>query len=100
MLSRIERGLVSPSVETLDRIANGLGVPVSRFFSDQTSHATRLAKLKKADIASEAERLADGTGWMPAVFKSGRDTEPQEGAEDVGAPEDAADEVEAHALAA
>jgi transcriptional regulator with XRE-family HTH domain len=37
MLSRIERGLVSPSVETLDRIASGLGVPVSRFFSDQTS---------------------------------------------------------------
>lgn len=37
MLSRIERGLVSPSVETLDRIAGGLGVPVSRFFSDQTS---------------------------------------------------------------
>lgn len=36
MLSRIERGLVSPSVETLDRIAKGLGVPVSRFFSDQT----------------------------------------------------------------
>lgn len=33
------------------------------------SHVTRLAKLKKADIASKAERLADGTGWMPAVFK-------------------------------
>ncbi|MGV7186988.1 ParB N-terminal domain-containing protein [Xanthomonas axonopodis] len=32
-------------------------------------HATRLAKLKKADVASEAERLADGTGWMPAYFK-------------------------------
>jgi len=29
----------------------------------------RLAKLKKADIASEAERLAKGTGWMPAIFK-------------------------------
>ncbi|TYZ55425.1 chromosome partitioning protein ParB [Ralstonia solanacearum] len=28
-------------------------------------HVTRLAKLKKADIASEAERLAEGTGWMP-----------------------------------
>ena len=28
----------------------------------------RLAKLKKADIAGEAERLADGTGWMPAIF--------------------------------
>ncbi|CAQ44874.1 ParB/RepB/Spo0J family partition protein [Stenotrophomonas maltophilia] len=30
----------------------------------------RLGKLKKADIASEAERLADGTGWMPAIFKA------------------------------
>ena len=36
------------------------------------SHVTRLAKLKKADIASEAERLADGTGWMPAFFRAER----------------------------
>jgi transcriptional regulator with XRE-family HTH domain len=35
MLSRIENGLVSPSVETLDRIAQALHVPVSRFFGDQ-----------------------------------------------------------------
>lgn len=28
-----------------------------------------LAKLKKADIASEAERLADGTGWVSSIFK-------------------------------
>jgi transcriptional regulator with XRE-family HTH domain len=34
LLSRIERGLVSPSVETLDRIANGLDVSISRFFVD------------------------------------------------------------------
>jgi ParB family chromosome partitioning protein len=34
------------------------------------NEVSRLAKLKKADIASEAERLADGTGWMPAVFKA------------------------------
>jgi ParB family chromosome partitioning protein len=33
-------------------------------------HVNRLAKLKKADIASEAERLADGTGWMPAIFQA------------------------------
>ncbi|MCV0029250.1 ParB N-terminal domain-containing protein [Pseudomonas aeruginosa] len=33
-------------------------------------HINRLAKLKKADIASEAERLVDGTGWMPAIFKA------------------------------
>ncbi|VVE41974.1 chromosome partitioning protein ParB [Pandoraea iniqua] len=36
------------------------------------SHVTRLAKLKKGDIASEAERLAEGTGWMPAIFLSAR----------------------------
>ncbi|MGN8084120.1 helix-turn-helix domain-containing protein [Variovorax sp. 22077] len=35
MLSRVERGLVSPSVETLERLAQGLHVPVSRFFVDQ-----------------------------------------------------------------
>ncbi len=39
MLSRIERGLVSPSVETLERLAQGLHVPISRIFSDQTRRA-------------------------------------------------------------
>lgn len=33
-------------------------------------HINRLAKLKKADIASEAERLVNGTGWMPVIFKA------------------------------
>lgn len=28
----------------------------------------RLSKLKKSEIAQEAERLANGGGWMPAVF--------------------------------
>jgi len=28
----------------------------------------RLGKLKKAQISSEAERLAAGTGWLPAMF--------------------------------
>ncbi|MFT3760376.1 ParB N-terminal domain-containing protein [Thauera sp.] len=51
------------------------------------SHVTRLAKLKKVDIASEAERLADGTGWMPAIFATeGTQAEPQEQDD---APEDA-----------
>ena len=65
-------------------------------------HVTRLAKLKKADIASEAERLADGTGWMPAIFKTeGPEAAPQE-TQAQDAPEDAeamADEP-AEALAA
>ena len=29
----------------------------------------RLAKLKKAELASEAERLVAGTGWLPVVFR-------------------------------
>ncbi|EPW8294820.1 chromosome partitioning protein ParB, partial [Yersinia enterocolitica] len=40
---------------------------VGEYAPEQVS---RLAKLKKADIASEAERLANGTGWMPAIFKA------------------------------
>lgn len=35
MLSRIERGQVSASVQTLERIARGLGAPLARLFSDQ-----------------------------------------------------------------
>jgi ParB family chromosome partitioning protein len=69
------------------------------------AHVTRLSKLKKGDLASEAERLAAGTGWIPAVFE----TAPASGAEPVEAteavesdtPEDAEDEAdEAHALTA
>ncbi|MCX5565803.1 ParB/RepB/Spo0J family partition protein [Alcaligenes phenolicus] len=32
-------------------------------------HVSRLEKLKKAELASEAERLVQGSGWMPAVFR-------------------------------
>lgn len=68
-----------------------------------SSHVARLAKLKKGDIASEAERLAEGTGWMPAVFQAEHPTEPQavpDAASDTDTPEDAADDAEAHARAA
>lgn len=34
----------------------------------------RLAKLKKADIASEAERLVVGTGWLPVMFREEAET--------------------------
>ncbi|MGA0571836.1 helix-turn-helix domain-containing protein [Variovorax sp. VNK109] len=39
MLSRIESGLVSPSIEVLDHIAAALHVPLSRFFGDQNERA-------------------------------------------------------------
>ncbi|HDP4805325.1 ParB/RepB/Spo0J family partition protein [Pseudomonas aeruginosa] len=67
------------------------------------SHVTRLAKLKKGDIASEAERLADGSGWMPAVFRAAG---PQDAAADEAAeaPEEATamtdEQPQAEALAA
>lgn len=67
------------------------------------AHVTRLSKLKKGDIASEAERLADGTGWMPTVFQIDHHTEPEgapEAKDDADAPDDAAEVEEAHALAA
>lgn len=64
-------------------------------------HVSRLAKLKKADIASEAERLAVGTSWMPAMFKSEGSTDATDDTPEE-APQDAAAEVEevAEALAA
>ncbi|HEL3178677.1 TPA: ParB/RepB/Spo0J family partition protein [Stenotrophomonas maltophilia] len=56
---------------------------------------SRLAKLKKADIASEAERLANGTGWMPAIFKA---EGPQEATQaEPQAQEDAPEDAEAMA---
>ncbi|MNY58442.1 hypothetical protein D3C86_1947770 [compost metagenome] len=39
---------------------------VQSFAPDQVN---RLGKLKKAEIASEAERLAAGTGWLPVMFR-------------------------------
>ncbi|CAM5507878.1 ParB/RepB/Spo0J family partition protein [Eoetvoesiella caeni] len=46
-------------------------------------HVSRLAKLRKADIASEAERLVQGTGWMPTIFRG-------EAPQDAAADEDGA----------
>ena len=58
----------------------------------------RLGKLKKADIASEAERLADGTGWMPAIFKAeGPQQAVRESAQEAGPEQDAPEDAEAMA---
>ena len=62
---------------------------VGEYAPEQVS---RLAKLKKADIASEAERLADGTGWMPAIFKVAG---PQDAAQEEGPEQDAPADAEA-----
>ncbi|MBS0344278.1 MAG: chromosome partitioning protein ParB, partial [Proteobacteria bacterium] len=64
---------------------------VGEYAPEQVS---RLAKLKKADIASEAERLTNGTGWMPAIFKA---ETPQATQEEMQAQHDAPEEAEAMA---
>ncbi|SFN99743.1 ParB family protein [Variovorax sp. PDC80] len=51
----------------------------------------RLAKLKKAQIAAEAERLAAGSGWLPAMFRA------PEAATQEAAPQGDAQEMEAGA---
>lgn len=58
------------------------------------SHVTRLSKLKKVEIASEAERLAQGTGWMPAIFKAEGS---QDGAQEEGPGRDTPEDAEAEA---
>ncbi|MGP3618675.1 ParB/RepB/Spo0J family partition protein [Pseudomonas aeruginosa] len=63
----------------------------------------QLAKLKKTDIASEAERLVEGTGWMPAVFTTGQGTAEAQTVREVAEesePTEADDEVHSHTLAA
>ncbi|WP_398498827.1 hypothetical protein [Variovorax sp.] len=65
----------------------------------------RLAKLKKAEMASEAARLAAGSGWMPGMFKEEARAENEAQREDAKAQADAeasnvAEEEEGEALAA
>ena len=62
---------------------------VGEYAPDQVA---RLAKLKKADIAGEAERLADCTSWMPAIFKVDA---PQEAAPEEDTEPDTTEDVEA-----
>lgn len=61
-------------------------------------HVSRLGKLKKSEMASEAERLAVGTGWLPAMFRGqGAAAETQavpEGKTDAGAEPSGGVEVE------
>ena len=37
----------------------------------------RVTKLKKTEMASEAERLAAGTGWLPVMFRGKAEPGPE-----------------------
>ncbi|RCW65107.1 helix-turn-helix domain-containing protein [Pseudorhodoferax soli] len=61
MLSRIERGQVSPSVDTLGCIARGLGVPIARFFAEQADRPE--FSLVRKGRGARIESLASVQGY-------------------------------------
>ncbi len=73
---------------------------VQAFAPDQVA---RLAKLKKVQIASEAERLVAGTGWLPAMLRAPEPVEATDAAssseERAEAQADAEEQEDAHAAA-
>jgi transcriptional regulator with XRE-family HTH domain len=54
-LSRIERGVVTAGIPTLDKIASEIGVPLGRFFDGASMNTTTLAD----NIISQLEPLKD-----------------------------------------
>lgn len=58
------------------------------------NEVNRLAKLKKAQIASEAERLAVGSGWLPVMFRTPEPVSEGEAVQDGQADADAAGSAE------
>jgi len=62
-----------------------------------------IAKLKKTQIAAEAERLAAGNGWLPAMFRAPetvtQEAKPQSEAQEAAEVADDANAEEAQALA-
>ncbi|AVO42541.1 ParB/RepB/Spo0J family partition protein [Simplicispira suum] len=51
-----------------DHVSKAKALEAVQVFAPGEVH--RLAKLKKAQIASEAERLAAGSGWLPVMFRT------------------------------
>ena len=70
------------------------------FAPDQVA---RLAKLKKVQIASEAERLVAGTGWLPAMLRAPESVEAEDvtsiAEAQIDAQADAEEPEDAHAAA-
>ena len=73
---------------------------VQAFAPDQVA---RLAKLKKVQIANEAERLAAGTGWLPAMLRAPEPVEATDAASSIEsgaeAQADAEEQEDAHVAA-
>ena len=79
-----------------DHVSKAKALEAVQAFAPGEVH--RLAKLKKAQIASEAERLAVGSGWLPVMFRTPEPSIHAVADTDADGP-DVEDAEEAHAAA-
>lgn len=103
-LSRLLARRSKRNVRTTPRLfIPELAASISRIGLLQNLIVIAAADGEQYEVVAGDRRLAEDTGWMPAVFQTGHHTEPEgvpDAASDVNAPEDAADEMEAHTMAA
>ena len=66
-INNIERGLTSPSIDSLWKIATGLSVPISYFFSEfKTAHTlVNMDELTKIDSKDELVSISSIFSWLP-----------------------------------
>ena len=75
MISQIERGQVSPSLETLWKLSHSLKVPVFSFFESEESNAVTLTRkgegnlIKRVRPNVEYELLSPSSGKQMSFFK-------------------------------
>lgn len=70
MISQVERGLISPSIETLKKIGNVLGVPLSFLF--ETGDGEKTLPEVPAPPPSEPVKTVSLFGASPVVHPDGR----------------------------
>ncbi len=62
-ISLIERGITSPSVSTLHRLATALGIPITSFFEDQTENVeVILSRAGERQRSGSASALLESLG--------------------------------------
>lgn len=75
MISQIERGQVSPSLETLWKLGHSLKVPVFSFFETEETHAVTIARANEATMIKRVrpnvsyQLLSPSSGKQMSFFK-------------------------------
>jgi transcriptional regulator with XRE-family HTH domain len=66
-LSQMERGLVQPSLRSMNRVARALGTTASAIFALQTSEPVSVVRYGQGEVFSEARVLVRGNRAMHAI---------------------------------